>query len=108
MAGSPCPYLNQEVELTQERRQHILTKHPDFLPEYFAQLAETLAAPDEVRFDQRFPETRLFARWFDNLKGGKYVVVAVVSDPSPRKRHWIVTAYLARKVSQGEIEWHQN
>ena len=108
MKRLPCPYLNGEVELTEERRQHILAKHPDFLPEYFEQLAETLSNPDEVRSDRRFPQTRLFVRWFDSLKDGKYVVVAIVSDSTPHKRHWIATAYIARKVSQGEIEWHRN
>jgi hypothetical protein len=104
----PCPYLGGTVELTDERRQHILSKHPDFLPEYFDQLAETLANPDEVRRDSRFPATRLFAHWFKSVKGGEFVVVAVVSDPPPQERHWIVTAYIARKLQQGAIEWKRN
>ncbi len=104
----PCPYLGGTVELTDERQQHILSKHPDFLPEYFNQLAQTVADPDEVRQDNRFPATRLFARWFTDVKGGKFVVVAVVSDPPPQNRHWIVTAYIARKLAQGAIEWKRN
>jgi hypothetical protein len=96
------------VELTDERRQHILSKHPDFLPKHFAQLAETLASPDEVRRDNRFPATHLFIRWFESVKGGKFVVVAVVSDPPPQERHWIVTAYIARKLVQGAIEWKRS
>lgn len=104
----PCPYLGETVELTDERQQHILSKHPDFLPEYFNQLAQTVADPDEVRRDSRFPATCLFARWFTDVKGGKFVVVAVVSDPPPQNRHWIVTAYIARKLAQGAIEWKRN
>lgn len=104
----PCPYLGETVELTDERQQHILSKHPDFLPEYFNQLAQTVADPDEVRRDSRFPATRLFAHWFTDVKGGKFVVVAVVSDPPPQNRHWIVTAYIARKLAQGAIEWKRN
>lgn len=103
-----CPYLSARVELTDERRQHILSKHPDFLPGYFAQVAETLANPDEVRRDTRFPATRLFSRWYENVKAGKFIVVAVVSDSLPQERHWIVTAYIARKLRQGEIEWTRN
>jgi hypothetical protein len=104
----PCPYLGEVVELTDERQQHILSTHPDFLPEYFTQLAETVADPDEVRRDIRFPATRLFSRWSANVKGGKFTVVAVVSDPLPRERHWIVTAYLARKLTQGDTEWKRS
>jgi hypothetical protein len=47
----------------------------------------------------------LFSRWFESLRGGKYVVVVVVGDAGPDDRHWIVTAYLARRLTQGEIEW---
>lgn len=104
----PCPHLGGMVELTDERRQHILEKHPDLLPEYAEQLATTLADPDEVRSDQRFPMTRLFSQWFEAVKGGKHIVVAVVSDVLPHQRHWIVTAYLARRLTQGETEWQRN
>ena len=103
-----CPYLGGMVELTDERRQHILSKHPDILPEHLAQLAETLASPNEVRRDSRFPATRLFVRWCESVKGGKFVVIAVVSDPPPQARHWIVTAYIARKLVQGAIEWKRS
>ena len=105
MKRFPCPCLHTEVELSDEREQHIYAKHPDLLPEHLGRLAQTLADPDEVRVDARFPATRLLSRWFDNLKGGKFVVVLVVSDPPPEGRHWIVTAYIARKLVEGVMEW---
>jgi len=108
MALLQCPYLGTAVELTDERQQHILSQHPDLLPEHFVHLAETLADPDEVRRDSRFPATRLFSRWFEDVKKGKFVVVAVVSDPLPAERHWVVTAYIARKLVQGVVEWKRN
>jgi hypothetical protein len=101
----PCPYLGGTVELTDERRQHILLRHPDLLPEHFDRLAATLADPDEVRKDRRFPGTRIFSRWFEDLKGGKFIVGVVVSDLPPQERHWIVTAYIARELVRGDIEW---
>lgn len=61
MPQFPCPYLGLLVELTDERRHHILLKHPDLLPAYIDHVAETLAEPDEVRRDSRFPATRIFA-----------------------------------------------
>ena len=108
MAWIHCPYLHGDVELTDERREHILIKHPDLLPEYSDRLAQTLANPDEVRRDSRFPASRLFSRWFDDVKSGKFVVVVVISDPEPPKRHWVVTAYIARSLVQGEIEWKRD
>ena len=46
------------------------------------------------------------SRWFDNIKGGKHVVVVVVSEHSGR--HWVVTAYLARRLAEGVVEWKRS
>ena len=101
----PCPYLHGEVELTDEREQHIAQDHPDLLPEYRDRVAATLADPDRITGSGRFGNTRLFSRWYDDLRGGKHVIVVVVSDGLPTLRHWIVTAHIARKLTQGEIQW---
>ncbi len=100
-----CPYLGNEVELTAERERHIAAHHPDLLPDHRACLAETLADPDQVRRSTRFGNARLFSRWFPAIRGGKYVVVVVVSDTHPTTRHWIITAYIARKLAKGVVEW---
>jgi hypothetical protein len=42
----PCPYLQSEVELTEERERHIVERHPDLLPEHRVCIADTLADPD--------------------------------------------------------------
>ena len=108
MARFACPYLQSEVELTDEREQHITQRHPDLFPEHHERIVETLASPDQVRRSRRFSNARLFSRWFDTVRGGKYVIVVVVSDPAPSNRHWIITAYLARRVEGGVIEWTRN
>lgn len=108
MARFACPYLHSEVELTDEREQHITQRHPDLLPEHRERIGETLASPDQVRRSRRFSTARLFSRWFDTVRGGKYVIVVVVSDPAPSNRHWIITAYLARRLEEGAIEWPRN
>ena len=59
----PCPSLGLLVELTDERRRHILVKHPDLLPAYTDYVAETLAQPDEVQ------ETASFQRLISLLAG---------------------------------------
>lgn len=100
-----CPYLKGEIELTEERERHIRERHPDLLPQYRGRLAETLSDPDQVRRSARFAGAALFSRWYNNPRGGKHVVVVVVSEPSPKGRHWIITAYIARKLAEGEVEW---
>ena len=103
-----CPYLNGEVELTEEREKHITEQHPDLFPEHRRCIPETLADPDLVRRSTRFSGARLFSRWFDDLRQGKHVVVVVVSDTDVNGRHWIITAYMTKKLTGGEIEWKRN
>lgn len=50
---------------------------------------------------------RLFSRRFDAVRR-KYVVVVIVSDVVPGDRHWIITAYIARRLVKGEIEWQRD
>jgi hypothetical protein len=104
----PCPYLKGEVELTDEREAHIAHTHPDLLPEYLTQIGQTLADPDQVRRSTRMGAAWLFYRWFEGVRRGKYVVVVVVSQATPTERHWIITAYMTRRLANGEVEWHKN
>jgi hypothetical protein len=108
MAWLPCPYLGTSVELTDERLQHISETHPELLPDHLAALELTLADPDQIRSSGRLARTRLFARWFDDIRDGKYVVAVVIADPPPSGRVWVVTAYNARRLSGGTIEWTRN
>jgi len=108
MTRFPCPYLNAQVELTDEREQHIAERHPDLLPEHRQHIADVLADPDQVRRSTRFANARLFSRWFESVRGGKHVVVVVVSEPINGYRHWIITAYIARKLAGGENEWKRD
>ena len=108
MAFFPCPYLNSDVELTDEREHHITLRHPDLLPKYRQCIPDTLVLPDEVRRSSRIGNARLFSRWFEWLRGGKYVVVVVISDLVPTERHWVVTAYMARRLAKGgNVEWER-
>ncbi|MEO1068866.1 MAG: PBECR2 nuclease fold domain-containing protein [Cyanobacteria bacterium J06638_6] len=100
----PCPFLGSEVELTQEREQHIAETHPGTLPDYLDQLAETLISPDQVRFSARDERALLFSKWFTTIRTGRYLVVVVVSDTDP-KRYWVITTYTARRLSGGKVVW---
>ena len=105
MTRFPCLYLQSAVELTEERERHIAERHPDLLLEHHERIADTLADPDQVRRSTRLRNARLFTRWFDTVRGGKHVVVVVVTDVAASRRYWVVTAYMARKLTEGEIEW---
>ena len=98
-----CPYLRGEVELTEERERHIQDRHPDLLPKYRDRMAQTLADPDQVRRSARSSN----ACWFDDIMGGKHVVVVAVSEVAAR-RHWVITAYLVRALGEGDLEWKRS
>jgi len=103
-----CPYLGTDVELTDERAKHIAERHPDLLPEHQDLIAQTLKSPDQIRRSARFGNAMLFSRYDADLRQGKHVVVVVVSKLGPNERHWIITAYMARKLAEGEIEWKRD
>lgn len=103
----PCPYLSAPVELTDEGAEHIASQHPDLLPEHLDLVAATLADPDLVRRSVQLSSARLFSRWYHDLRTGRFVVVVVVTDISPT-RHWIVTAYSARRIAGGATEWSRS
>lgn len=108
MSRYGCPYLKGEVELTEERERHIAERHPDLLPEHRDRIAGTLAEPDQVRRSTRFGSAKLFSRWYTDVRQGKHVVVVVVSDLDPAERHWVITAYMARKLTEGDVEWNRD
>ena len=94
------------MELTDEREAYVRTKHPEVFAGARDYLRETLDDPEVVQRDRQHPGTRLFGRWYDDLVHGEYLIVAVVSDTSP-SRHWIVTAFVARRLGRGAIEWQR-
>lgn len=100
-------YLDADVELTEEREEHIRSRHPDLLPRYRSQVLETILSPDQVRRSSRADNARLFCRWFDDVRGGKFVVVVVVNGHRFR-RNWVATSYMTMRLAEGEIEWERN
>jgi hypothetical protein len=99
-----CPYLRAEVELSEEREQHIIERHPGTLPAYAEQLSETLANPDLVRNSDRDISAFLFSKWFSTIRTGRFLIVVVVSD-TEINRHWIITVYTTRKITGGTVIW---
>ncbi len=108
MALLPYPYLGVEVELNEERERHIGAHHPDLLPTHRQRIIEVVGDPDEIRRSSRVSNAKLFTKWFAGLSTGRYVVAVVVTDPGRGTHPWIITAYIARKLKEGEIEWQRN
>ena len=101
-----CPYLGASVELTDEREAHIIRRHSDELPpELYRFLGDTLEFPHVVQQSAKPGNVRLFSRWHTNLLNGKYVIAVVGSQNYPATRHFIITAYVADELQQGEIQW---
>ena len=103
----PCPWLGAEVELTIERERHIEEKHRELLLAHRDKIAEVLADPEVIRRRGHALPERLFSRWYTDLGRGRHVVVVVVTQAHNPPRHWIVTAYMVRRLPRGGIEWHR-
>ena len=113
MVWLPCPYLGRDVDLTAERERHVRKFHPDLLPAHRDELAETLAAPDQVRFRQSAPDELLFVREFDDLGEKPHIVVVVVTASSAVQDHdvrdWVVTGYRTPEPNNlGDVTWEKD
>lgn len=93
--------------MTDERVTHIGLKHSDILTDVQSYIGDTIGSPDEVRLSVKDSEVRLFVRWFPQLLSGKYSIVVVRTNEAPELRHWIMTAYIARRLTGGTVEWQR-
>jgi hypothetical protein len=91
-----CPALGRQVELTDEREEHIELRHPTLLPDYLEELQLAVENPQQVGYSI-LDGNLMLARWSDRISGGRFVVVVIAAD-LPRGRHWIVTAFLDHQI----------
>lgn len=87
-----------EVELTTERKFHIILKHPEIKP-HIKKISQVLSSPDTIRRSKFDREALLFYKYFDKIKEGKYINVTVKKD----ERNFIVTAYITDRIRAGEV-----
>ena len=83
------------VELTPERKSHIIQHHP-IMEDYLKNAKEVLEKPKEIRYSSRSDNTLLFYRYFDKIEEGKYIVVVV-----NRTEKTVTTAYLSHRIKSG-------
>ncbi len=60
--------LGNEVRLTDERRQHILQRHPEMAYQMH-RFADTLARPDAVTTSRSSTTVKLYYRLYPDLRG---------------------------------------
>ena len=87
----------KKIELTDERRQHILARHPD-VAIHFLKVLKTLLEPDEIRVGKDDKNVLLFYKYFSKIGSGKYLVVVVKFN----KRNLVLTLYSTHKIKTGE------
>lgn len=85
------------VELTEERKGHILEEHPELL-DHFDKLKKVLLNPDEIRTSKTDQQVLLFYHYFAKIKSGLYIVVVIKTN----ERNFILTAHMTDKVKIGE------
>lgn len=85
------------IELTSERKKHILTFHPDLHP-YMKHIKEVLLQPDDLKISKSDPQVLLFYKYFDTILDGKYIAVTVKLN----ERNLILTSYLTNRIKSGE------
>ena len=68
--------LGPPVELTDERREHILRHHPVVAP-FLNRIADVVARPDKIRQSTYDPNVLLLSRFYADVLGGKHLVVVV-------------------------------
>lgn len=85
-----------EVELTEERKSHIILKHPE-LKTHIKKISQVLSSPDTIRRSKFDKEALLFYKYFDKIKGGKYINVTVKKN----ERNFILTAYITDRIRAG-------
>lgn len=88
--------LSKEIELTLERKQHILLYHPDLKP-YLKFIKDVLMQPDDIRKSKSDQHVLLFYKFFANIKDGIYIMVAVKTNG----RWFVLTSYLTRHMISG-------
>lgn len=89
--------INKIVELTDERKVHIIEEHPELL-DHFGKLKRVLLNPDEIRISKTDQQVLLFYRYFAKIKSGLYIAVVVKIN----ERNFILTAHMTDRIKMGE------
>lgn len=90
-------YLGKFVELTNERKQHIVQFHPDLTP-YLRKIPIVLRKPDLVMQMREDAHVLIFYKYFVTMRLRKYIAVVVKIN----QRNFILTAYQTKRIKSGK------
>jgi hypothetical protein len=89
--------LKRRVVLHNHAWAHIVKGHPEVGP-HRAAVEGAISSPTEIRYSTSDADCRLYA----GPVAGRRVIIVVVADVV---RGIVKTAYLARRLSRGVVEW---
>ena len=92
-------FLNELVELTEERFEKIKRSHPEVVLDLISELEETIIIPDFVIL--KFEQYKFVKKI--NYRGKIKWLAVIVNYDKSINRYWIVTAYVSRLSIKGEI-----
>ncbi|MDP8908802.1 MAG: hypothetical protein M3N47_06725 [Chloroflexota bacterium] len=78
-------------------------EHPDLLPTFRERIAEFSAIRTRCDEAANSGAHGSSQRWFEDVRGGKHILVVVALDRPPVAS--AATAYIARRLSGGILEW---
>ncbi|MGA2463633.1 MAG: hypothetical protein ABSH06_04695 [Thermodesulfobacteriota bacterium] len=94
--------FGDQIELTSERRFHIVREHPE-VSEYSYLFTEVLSDPDYVKKSNRDDDVLLYYKFFENIKYGKYLLIALKKN----LRSFILTCYITDVLKKGAAIWEK-
>lgn len=89
--------IGKAVALTEERKLHIIQKHPE-LADHFDKLKQVLLKPDEIRISKTDQKVLLFYKYFAKIKSGIYITVIAKFN----LRNFILTAHTTDVIKMGD------
>ena len=92
-----CQSLDLDLNLTSERLNHIVQRHPEF-KNLAKEFRDTVNRPDYII--KKLTGELLLVSWHPQLFNGKFIVVVIRIDTV---RSWVITAFLSRKRPIGEL-----
>jgi len=95
-----CEKFGCSIRLTEERKQHIVSRHPEIRGN-FNKIKPTLAKPDLIVANRYAADEKYYHRFFETL--GNYLIVVVNTD-----KKFIITAFIAREVKKGKLQWKKD
>jgi len=96
-------YSGIEIELTEERWNHITKEHPE-IKTHYEKIGDVLSAPDQVKLSKRDENVFLYYRFYHDIQSGKYLLIVVKKD---QERSFVLTGYITDAIRKGDTIWER-